>query len=107
MNIKTTILGLLFLCPGINAFSQTVVGDSCIVLTPSEARVLVKMTEDLKYTKKELEICDSVSVVKDQMIDLQKDINKRITTTSKKKAKKIGLISGGLGFVLGLILGLL
>ena len=42
------LMGLLFLNPISKGFSQTVMSDSCIVLTPSEIRVLTKMTEDLK-----------------------------------------------------------
>lgn len=102
------LLGLMFLSPGYNAFSQTVVPDSCIVLGPSEIRVLTKMTEDLKYTKKELQICDSLGIHKDKIIDTQKSIiteKDKMIATGKKKAKKIGLISGGLGFVIGLIIG--
>lgn len=102
------LLGLMFLSPGCNAFSQTVVPDSCIVLGPSEIRVLTKMTEDLKYTKKELQICDSLGIHKDKIIDTQKSIiteKDKMITTGKKKAKKIGLISGGLSFLIGLILG--
>lgn len=100
--------GLMFLSPGCNAFSQTVKSDTCIVLGPSEIRVLTKMTEDLRYTKKELQICDSLGIHKDKIIDSQKSIiteKDKMITTEKKKAKKIGLISGGLSFIIGLIIG--
>lgn len=106
--LKKILLGLMFLSPGYNAFSQTVGADSCIVLGPGEIRTLTKMTEDLKYTKKELQICDSLSSHKDKIIDTQKSIiteKDKMITTGKKKAKKIGLISGGLSFIIGLILG--
>lgn len=98
----------MFLSPGCSAFSQTVGADSCIVLGPGEIRTLTKMTEDLKYTKKELQICDSLGIHKDKIIDSQKSIiteKDKMITTEKKKAKKIGLISGGLSFIIGLILG--
>ena len=98
----------MFLSPGCSAFSQTVGADSCIVLGPGEIRTLTKMTEDLKYTKKELQICDSLGIHKDKIIDTQKSIiteKDKMITTEKKKAKKIGLISGGLSFIIGLILG--
>lgn len=106
--LKKILLGLMFLSPMCNAFSQTVGADSCIVLGPGEIRTLTKMTEDLKYTKKELQICDSLSSHKDKIIDTQKSIiteKDKMITTEKKKAKKIGLISGGLSFIIGLILG--
>jgi hypothetical protein len=106
--LKTILLGLLLLCPRYNAFSQTVVNDSCVVLTPTEVKILTKMTEDLRYTKQELQICDSIIVKKDTIISAQKSIiteKDKIITTEKKKAKKIGLISGGLGIVVGLIFG--
>lgn len=110
MNILGKILlgGLLLWSPGVNAFSQTVVGDSCIVLTPSEARTITKMTEDLKYTKKELQLCDSIGERKSKIIDAQKSIivqKDKIIATEKKKAKKTGLFAGGLSFILGLIIG--
>lgn len=98
----------MFLSPVCNAFSQTVGRDSCIILGPSEVRVLTKMTEDLKYTKKELQIYDSLGVHKDKIIDSQKSIiieKDKMITTEKKKVKKIGLISGGLSFIIGLIIG--
>lgn len=100
--------GLIFLSPVCSAFSQTVGRDSCIILGPSEIRVLTKMTEDLRYTKKELQICDSLGVHKDKIIDTQKSViieKDKMIETGKKKAKKIGLISGGLSFIIGLILG--
>lgn len=94
-------MGLLFLNPISKIFSQTVIGDSCIVLTPSEIRVLTKMTEDLKYTKQELQICDSIQVRKDKIIDTQKLMIK----TEKKKSKKHKAIIGGISFIIGLIIG--
>lgn len=94
-------MGLLFLNPISKIFSQTVIGDSCIVLTPSEIRVLTKMTEDLKYTKQELQICDSIQVRKDKIIDTQKFMIK----TEKKKSKKHKAIIGGISFIIGLIIG--
>ena len=101
-------MGLLFLNPISKGFSQTIMNDSCIVLTPSEIRVLTKMTEDLRYTKQELQICDSIQVRKDKIIDTQKLMiteKDNMIKTEKKKSKKHKAIIGGIGFIIGLIIG--
>ena len=103
-------MGLLFLNPISKIFSQTVIGDSCIVtsISPFEIRVLTKMTEDLKYTKQELQICDSIQVRKDKIIDTQKLMiteKDNMIKTEKKKSKKHKAIIGGISFIIGLIIG--
>ena len=109
---KLIISCLLGMAPVFVAHSQTVVNDSTIILTIEEARTLAKMTEDLKCTKSELEICDSIQVHKDNIIALKDsmllkkdEIIKDYKTTAKKRAKKIGLWSGGISLVIGLIIG--
>lgn len=112
---KLIISFLLLLFSGYNiALCQTVVGDSCIVLNEKEARAVVKMTEDLKLTKQELSVCDSIQKHKDNIICIQDSIigQKDIIiqdykTTGNKKAKKAGFISGGLGIIFGILLGIL
>ena len=118
--MKKLIISFLLILTGYcNALCQTVVGDSCIILNKEEAKVVVKMTEDLKLTKQELSVCDSIQKHKDNIICLQdsiinqKDniINRKdlliheYKTTAKKKAKKAGFISGGIGIILGILLG--
>lgn len=99
------ILSSLFLI----AHSQTVVNDSTITLTIEEAKVLTKMTEDLKYTKRELEICDSIQSYQSQIIINQKSLienqEKYYKSTVKKERKKFGMIFSGLGLVLGMLFG--
>ena len=101
-------LFLFFLVyPGTVALSQTVVGDSVIVLTLEEAKTLAKITEDLKYTREELRLGDSISSKKDTIINLKNREINIIQATEKEKAKKIGVISGGIGLVFGIIIGIL
>lgn len=109
---KLIISFLLTLTGYCNALCQTVVGDSCIILNKEEAKVVVKMTEDLKLTKQELSVCDSIQKHKDNIICLQDSIInqkdlliREYKTTAKKKAKKAGFISGGIGIILGILLG--
>lgn len=108
MTMLKTILGaLLFLSP-LNSFAQTVLGDSCIVLTPTEARVLTQMTEDLKYTKQELQVCDSIGEKKDVIIEAQKAIiteKDAEIKKEKKKSVKAWIISGLASLIVGLIIG--
>ena len=87
---------------------QTVVGDSCIILNKEEAKVVVKMTEDLRLTKQELSVCDSIQKHKDNIICLQDSIINRkdlLIHEYETTAKKAGFISGGIGIILGILLG--
>ena len=102
--MKKVIISLLFLALPLFAHPQSVVGDS-IVLSVEEARTLLKMTEDLKYTKQELRMCDSVITHKDSIISIQDKMMKVKDTTAKRRARKIGLLSGGIGTIIGLIIG--
>ena len=112
--MKKLIISFLLILTGYcNALCQTVVGDSCIILNKEEAKVVVKMTEDLKLTKQELSVCDSIQKHKDNIICLQASIiNQKdlliheYKTTAKKKAKKAGFISGGIGIILGILVGI-
>lgn len=102
------LMGLLFLNPVNKVFSQTIINDSCVVLGPTEIRVLTKMTEDLKYTKQELQICDSIQIKKDRIINSQKLMiteKDKIIKREKRKSKGIKAIIGGVSFVVGLIIG--
>lgn len=70
------------------------------------------MTEDLKYTKAELEIADSIIThqreiinLKDQTIDIKtKELQENVRKSVKKEIK-VGIISGVIGIVLGMVLG--
>lgn len=112
--MKKLIISFLLILTGYcNALCQTVVGDSCIILNKEEAKVVVKMTEDLKLTKQELSVCDSIQKHKDNIIGIQDSIINRkdlliheYKTTAKKEAKKAGFISGGIGIILGILLGI-
>ena len=109
MRIGILILGIfLSILP---AWSQD---DSPVVcLGVEELRVITKMTEDLRYTKAELEVADSiifhqreVITLKDQTIDLK---NQEIQDNLRKSARqkiKVGIISGTIGAVVGVILGI-
>lgn len=101
-------MGLLFLNPTNKIFSQTVINDSCVILTPTEVRILTKMTEDLKYTKQELQVCDSIQIKKDRIIDAQKLMiseKDKMIKRENGRSKKLKAIIGGISFVVGLIIG--
>lgn len=108
--MKKLIISFLLILTGYcNALCQTVVGDSCIILNKEEAKVVVKMTEDLKLTKQELSVCDSIQKHKDNIICLQDSIINRkdlLIHEYKTTAKKAGFISGGIGIILGILLGI-
>lgn len=80
----------------------------------SELRVITKMTEDLRYTKAELEVADSIIThqqevigIKEDIIDLRtRELQENIKKSTKDKTK-IGVGSGIFGLFLGVILGIL
>lgn len=87
--------------------------DTIIGISLEELRVITKMTEDLRYTKAELEVADSVILhqqeiinLKDQDIDLKtQEINENLKKSTKKQIK-VGVISGVVSAIIGLVLGL-
>lgn len=91
-------------------------GDTLVTLTKSEVSIVNKTFLDLKFTKKELEISDSIissqqrsilmldsiSSYKDQQLGIyEKEIN-----SAKKRRLKTGILSGGIGALIGLLIGL-
>lgn len=88
--------------------------DSTVVIGISEFRTIVQMSEDLKYTKEELALSDSVIVFQREIIDTQDLViqyrNQQLQETIKKSYRqntKTGVIAGGAGLVVGVILGIL
>lgn len=82
-----------------------------IYISIDDLRTITKMTEDLRYTKMELEVADSIithqrNIIekKDEIIDiktieLQENIKK-----SQKEKRNIGIMSGVTGLVLGIVI---
>lgn len=93
--------------------SQTIENDSTICFSIEEVRVITKMTEDLKYTKAELEMADSVIYhqeemlkLKDQVIDTKTKALQDNIKESKKRQIKTGILSGVIGIVVGVLIGI-
>lgn len=106
MRIK--LLVLLFFLGILSGWTQER-NDSTVCFSISEVRVLTKMSEDLRYTKAELEAADSIIYhqtkiisLKDQKIELREQEIKE----SSRRQIRVGLFSGGLGMVLGILLGI-
>ena len=88
------------------------VNDSLVILTVEDIRVITKMTEDLKYTKAELEAADSIIDRQRKIIELKDEVltvKEQILTSErqrlKRRTRKFSIISGGLGLVVGVICG--
>ena len=108
--MKTILISILFILIPYLSYSQTVVNDSTICLTVEEARIIAKITEDLRYTKEELVICDSIIdhqrniiVTQDSIISRQENIIDECKTNTKKKSR----FWSGVGLVVGIIIGIL
>ena len=74
--ILLILIVLLFQC--INVFSQEIVvlkGDTVIVLEKKEVRTLNEIALHRRYLIKELQVCDSLGLIKDSIIiDKEKEI---------------------------------
>ena len=117
MKTKIIFLLMVFMSLGIlsgRAQDITQETDSTVVIGISELRVITQMSEDLKYTKEELEMADSVISFQRELIDTQDLVlqyrTQQLQETVRKSYRqntKTGLIAGGAGVVVGVILGLL
>lgn len=109
--MKRILLLIILLISIIIPSKSQQVTDSTIIITVNEARILAKMTEDLKWTKAELKVADSIITHKDSVISLKDQYIKykdseleKIAKVDKKKKIRTGLLSGGAGIIVGLII---
>lgn len=96
-------------------------GDTLVVISPKDLFLINCAFSDLRYTKAELEVCDSIITRKDSVISyLKKELtySKEISSSyrnlleieknnSRKKSAKVGFISAISGLVIGVVTGVL
>lgn len=114
MKTKTTfLLSLLIFLGTLSVRSQVIENDSTVVIGIEELRTITKMTEELRYTKAELEVADSIIHhqkeiirLKDQTIDLKTTELQKNIKKSYQRQIKTGVICGVSGIILGVLLGI-
>ena len=85
-----------------------------VYISVEELRTITKMTEELKYALFDLDMADSIIshqteiiFLQNQTIDLKtKELQDNIRESQRRQVK-IGVISGSIGIVLGVLLNLL